>query len=152
MHLELVDNDAVSVAYRDIENRLGPRAILGPMIESGVEIGLGVVVDSAFGAIVVISAGGTLIEILDDKCAAVAPFGPRTARRLIDRMRLSKILAGVRGKPAVDIENLCNAIARFSVFAATFSEYISEIDINPILVSQDGCCAVDALIILSQRG
>ena len=152
VHLGLVDNDAVSVAYRDIENRLGPRAILGPMIESGVEVGLGVVVDSAFGAIVVISAGGTLIEILDDKCAAVAPFGPRTARRLIDRMRLSKILAGVRGKPAVDIENLCNAIARFSVFAATFSEYISEIDINPILVSQDACCAVDALIILSQRG
>lgn len=151
VYLNLSDAGAVKAAYQDMAERLGPEAIIGPMITSGVEVGLGAVIDPDFGPVVVISAGGTLIEVLDDKQTAAAPFGPATARTLLQKMRLWPQLLGTRGQAEADIEDLCNTIARFSQFADLFASSLLTIDINPIIAGPQGCCAVDALIILSSK-
>ncbi len=105
--------------------------------------------DQVYGAVVVISAGGVLLELLDDQQHALAPFNADTAMKLLRKMRLWKLLQGVRGKPGCDIAAICNTIAVFSEFVHQFRHLISEIDINPLIVSPDGCIAVDALIIPS---
>jgi len=147
VRLSLSDDAALRAAYAEMANRLGPRAIVAPMAEPGVEIGLGALVDPSFGPLVMVSAGGTLIEILMDKAVAMAPFGIAEARDLIAELRVARLLAGVRGARPADLEGLCLALCRFSALVAGLADCIAEIDVNPMIVGPQGAVAVDALIV-----
>jgi len=151
VHLGLSEDAAVRSAWRDLERRLGPRAIVARMMPRGVELALGMVRDPQFGPIVVAGAGGVLIELLSDRRAALAPFGPATARRLIDALSIRRLLDGHRGAPAVDIDTLATIVSRFSVLAADVCDHIVEIDVNPLVC---GCeiAAVDALFVKDRAG
>jgi acyl-CoA synthetase (NDP forming) len=146
------DLAALEAAYDAMAAKLGPRVIVMEMAPAGVEIGLGAIRDPAFGTVVMVSAGGVLIEVLDDKAVALAPFGLEEARRLICSLKVSKLLAGVRGRPPADSDALATALARFSVMAADLGELISEIDVNPIIAGPAGAVAVDALVVPQQKG
>ena len=146
VRLGLQDESAVRTAYRDMAARLGPRVLLARMVPKGVELALGMVDDPQFGPLVTISAGGILIELLSDRKAALAPFGPLTARRLIEGLVLRRLLAGYRSSAAVDLDQLAAVVASFSVMAAELAGRIAEIDINP-LVCGAAIVAVDALIV-----
>lgn len=145
--LGLADGAAVRAAYEDLARRLGPRVLVTRMAEPGVELALGFTRDAQFGPVVMVAAGGTLIEILRDARHALAPFGPATARRLLDRLSIARLLAGTRGAAPADIDAAARAIARFSVLAADLADLVSECDVNPLIVSAGGAMAVDALVI-----
>ena len=126
--------------------RLGPRAIVARMMPKGVEIALGMVRDPQFGPLVTVGAGGVLIELLSDRRAALAPFGPAAARRLLDGLALRRLLDGYRGGTAVDIDDLALAISRFSMLAADLVDLVAEIDVNPLVCGRE-IAAVDALFV-----
>ena len=144
--LGLADEQALRDAYSDLSARLGPRALIAPMARRGVELSLGMIRDPQFGAIVTISAGGVLVELIDDRRAALAPFGPATARRLLDGLKLRRLLDGYRGGRPVDMTRLAEIVALFSVLTAELVDLVAEIDINP-LIAGDDIFALDALII-----
>jgi succinyl-CoA synthetase beta subunit len=146
VRLGLSDESSVRAAYRDMATRLGPRALLACMVPKGVELALGMVDDPQFGPLVTVGAGGVLIELLSDRRAALAPFGPMTARRLLDRLAVRRLLDGYRGGAKVDIDRLCTIIAAFSVMAAELAGSVAEIDINPLVCGAE-IIAVDALIV-----
>ena len=133
-------------AYREIGQRLGPRVLIAPMAKRGFELAIGMVRDPQFGPVVTVGAGGTLVELLDDRCAALAPFGEATARRLVESLKLARLLRGYRGLDAVDLPRLAEVIARFSVLAADIAAFVAEIDVNPLLAGRD-ILALDALIV-----
>jgi succinyl-CoA synthetase beta subunit len=145
--LGLADAAAVRIAYADLASRLGPQVLVTRMAPHGVELALGLTIDPQFGPLVMVGAGGVLIEILRDAEHALAPFGPLTARRLLDRLRVRKLLDGVRGAAPADIASLADAIARFSVLAADLSDELAEIDVNPLLAGPAGVLALDALVV-----
>jgi two-component SAPR family response regulator len=66
-------------------------------------------------------------------------------------MRFRSLLDGVRGKPAVDVDAFCRAAARFSVMAHALRDVLSELDVNPVIVSDDRATAVDALAVGRDR-
>jgi acyl-CoA synthetase (NDP forming) len=146
VRLGLQDENTVRAAYRDMAARLGPRALLARMVPKGVELALGMVDDQQFGPLVTVGAGGVLIELLSDRRAALAPFGPLTARRLLDGLAVRRLLDGYRGGAKVDIDRLCAIVASFSVMAAELSGSVAEIDINPLVCGAE-IVAVDALIV-----
>jgi acyl-CoA synthetase (NDP forming) len=146
VRLGLQDENAVRAAYRDMAARLGPRVLLARMVPKGVELALGMVDDPQFGPLVTVGAGGVLIELLSDRRAALAPFGPLAARRLVDGLAVRRLLDGYRGGAKVDIDRLCAIIASFSVMAAELSGSVAEIDINPLVCGAE-IVAVDALIV-----
>ena len=146
VHLDLADEAAVRHAWKDLATRLGPHALIAKMLPPGVEIALGMVRDPQFGPVVMVGAGGVLIEMLADRRAALAPFGPATARRMLDALALRRLLDGHRGRPAVDIEQLALAVSRFSVLAADLADLVAEIDVNPLVCGRD-IAAVDALFV-----
>ena len=149
--LGLLGDDAVAAAYDDIAERLGPKVLVAPMAPSGVELAFGMVHDSQFGPLVMVGAGGILVEVMNDACFALAPFDTAEAHRLIDRLSIRRLLDGVRGKPAVNVDAVADALARFSVLVATLGDDIEELDVNPVIAGPDGCRAVDALVVsLSQ--
>jgi hypothetical protein len=102
--------------------------------------------DPQFGPLVVVGAGGVRVELLDDRRAALAPFGPATARRLLDGLKLRRLLDGYRGAPAVDIDRLAGIIALFSVLASDLVDLVAEIDVNPLVAGRD-IAALDALVV-----
>ena len=144
--LGLQDADALRRAYRDFAARLGPDVLVARMAPRAFELALGMIRDPQFGPVVTICAGGGLVELLDDRVAALAPFGPATARRLLDRLKLRPLLDGYRGAPPVDIDWLSAVVATFSTLAADLAGLVSEIDVNPLLAGPE-ILAVDALVV-----
>src|SRR5262249_5839506 len=143
----LKDAEALADAYARLESRLGSAAIVEPMAPRGIELSFGMTTDPQFGPVLMIGAGGTLVEILRDRICFLPPIGTATARRLIDRLAVRPLLGGFRaGRPA-DIDALATALSRFSMLVAALAGGLAEIDINPVIVSEKGCVAVDALVV-----
>jgi len=151
VRLGLADEAALRAAYADLAVRLGPRVLVMRMARPGVELALGFTNDAQFGAVVMVGAGGVLVEVLRDARYGLAPFGPATARRLLDGLALRRLLDGVRGTPPANVDAAALAIARFSVLAADLAGDIAELDVNPLIVGPEGVVAVDALVI-SRKG
>ncbi|HYY07933.1 MAG TPA: acetate--CoA ligase family protein, partial [Actinomycetota bacterium] len=92
-------------------------------------------------------AGGVLVELLNDRKLALPPIDEDAARRLIDSLAMRPLLDGVRGAPPADVGALARALSRLSVLAHELGDRIAELDINPVIVSADGCVAADVLIV-----
>lgn len=152
VYLNLRNEGELRAAYREISLRLGPRALLSHMVSGpGIEMMLGVVHDQQFGPLVLMGFGGIHAEAMQDVACALPPFAAATARRLLDGLQLRRLLDGYRGAPAVDIDAFCTAASRLSLLAAVLAEVVGEIDINPVLVRQSGCLALDALVTGKRR-
>ena len=97
--LGLADADALRTAYEDIAARLGPRVVVAPMAPKGVEVALGVVRDPTFGPLVLVAAGGVLVELMKDRQLALPPLDEHRARSLIDRCGLARCWTGFEARP-----------------------------------------------------
>ena len=133
--------------YRVMSSDLGSAVLVAPMIAAGVELFLGVKRDPQFGPVVLIGFGGVLAETILDVAFALPPFDAAHARRLLGGMKLRPLLDGVRGGPPVAIEAFCEAAARFSEMAHAPGDLLAEVDVNPVIVNEDGAVAVDALVV-----
>lgn len=145
--LNLPDAAAATHAYSEMSARLGPRAVFMEMAPKGVELALGSVWDDSFGPIVLISAGGVLIEFLSDSIAALAPFGEDEAQRLLQELRVFRLLNGVRGATPADLDDAARQIAAFSRMIAALGPSCRESDINPLLCTPQGALALDCLVV-----
>lgn len=146
------ENERQLVAsYRDMASRLGPRALLAEMVPPGVEMILGAKTDPQFGPVIVIGFGGVFTEVQRDVIFALPPFDATYVSARLGELRMRAILDGVRGKSAVDTAAFCSAAERFSVMVDALGEQLYEVDVNPLIVNDTGCTAVDALVIGTSR-
>jgi acyl-CoA synthetase (NDP forming) len=145
--LGLTDADVLRAAYEDVASRLGPHVVVAAMAPPGIELALGIVRDPQFGPLVLVAAGGVLVEILHDRRLLFPPLDVPRARAAIDRLRVRPLLDGVRGVPPADVGSLARAVSRLSVLAADLGEHLDALDVNPVIVTPDGCVAVDALVV-----
>ena len=145
--LNLPDAESVKIAYEEMATRLGPKALVAEMVPKGIELALGSVWDDGFGPVTLISAGGVLMEFLDDSVAALAPFDETEALRLLRTLRVFRLLQGVRGQPPIDLDALAKFIAAFSRTVASLGKTCGEIDINPLVCTEDGPLALDCLVV-----
>jgi acyl-CoA synthetase (NDP forming) len=144
--LGIGSQEALRTEYTAMASRLGSAVTVQPMIVGGVEISVGVVRDPAFGPLLVVAAGGTLVELLDDRVVALPPLSRAGALRLLDGMRISALLAGWRGAAPVDLTALADVIVAFSTLATELGDALDAIEANPVIASADGIVAVDALV------
>jgi acetate---CoA ligase (ADP-forming) len=143
--LNLVDKAALSQSYTAMAQSLGAAVTVQPMVADGVEVSIGFVGDDAFGPLVVVAAGGTLVELLADRVVACPPVSHDAARRLLTGLRIAPLLAGWRGGRAVDIDGLADVIVAFSEMAIQLGDVVDAVEANPVIASPDGVVAVDAL-------
>jgi succinyl-CoA synthetase beta subunit len=147
VRLHIGDLEALREAYVDLSETLGNLVTVEEMAPPGVEVALGIVRDPTFGPLVLVGAGGVLVELLHDRKLALPPIDEDAARRLIDGLAIRPLLDGVRGALPSDVGALAHAVSRLSVLAAELGDVITELDINPVIVSPDGCVAVDVLVV-----
>jgi acyl-CoA synthetase (NDP forming) len=142
----LIDADCVRDAYDDVSARLGPEVTVAAMVPSGIEMALGVITDPTFGPLVLVGAGGVLVEVLHDRALALPPLDAAGARRIVDRLAVRPVLDGVRGAEPADVDSLVDAIVRLSILASDLGDVVAAVDVNPVIVGAKGCVAVDALV------
>jgi len=147
VRLGIDDSGSLEDAYSDLERELGPEVVIARMAPSGVELHLGVVRDPQLGPLVLVAAGGVLVEVLKDRCLGLPPLDDARARRLVDRLRIRPMLDGVRGRPPADVDALVRAVVAMSWLAHDLGEHLEALDANPVVCSPQGCVAVDALVI-----
>jgi acyl-CoA synthetase (NDP forming) len=134
-------------AYDDMAARLGPEVLVSAMAGRGTELALGALFDDQFGPAVMISAGGTLVELIEDRVFVRAPAPAAQVRALIETLKVARLLAGVRGAPPADMDALALSVERFSVMAAALADCLCEADLNPLIATPQGAVALDALVI-----
>ncbi len=113
----------------------------------GREIYVGLVTDDPFGPVIAFGAGGTMIELIDDRAMELPPLNQFLARRLIERSRVSETLGEWRGNNAVNMEALEQVLLRVSEMVCELPQ-LREMDINPFIVDEHGAVAVDARIVI----
>jgi acetyl coenzyme A synthetase (ADP forming)-like protein len=152
------DAEAAAAAYEQIvENARKHQAgatITGvqvqKMLPSGPdlqEVIIGSVTDSTFGKTVAFGLGGVLVEVLKDITFRLAPTSLDEARSMVDGIKATEVLNGVRGAKPVDKEAIASIITKLSDLVHDFPEF-AEVDLNPVLADADGATAVDVRIIV----
>ncbi|MCB1859594.1 MAG: GNAT family N-acetyltransferase, partial [Gammaproteobacteria bacterium] len=109
------------------------------------ELIIGVIGDPIFGPVILFGQGGTEVEVVKDSAMALPPLNMNLARDMINRTRISRLLAGYRNRPAVDMDQLCLTLMRVSQLVIDIPE-ILELDINPLWSDENGVLALDARI------
>ncbi len=149
--LGIGDEAELTAAYADLVTRLGPRVLVCQTARPGVELALGIVRDPELGPLIVIGAGGVLVELLADRAVAMPPVGPEQAADLLAGLRVARLLAGVRGNPPADLAAVIRAVCGLSELAIELGDRLEALDINPLICGPGGAIAVDALAI-ARRG
>jgi len=156
VQLNLKDEAAVRGGYQQISasvtNKAGVEHFLGvtvqPMVGlDGYELILGSSVDAQFGPVILFGSGGRLVEVYRDRALALPPLNTTLAQRMMEHTRIFTALNGVRGRKAVNLDELEKLLARFSQLVVE-QPRISEIDINPLLASSERLIALDARVVL----
>ncbi len=153
VRLGLAGAEAVRSAYREMLDEVGrkrPEARLAgvtvePMIarENGRELMVGVMRDTVFGPAITFGAGGTAVEVLRDRAVALPPLNAFLAGEMIRGTRISRMLGAFRNMPSVDMPSLESVLLRVSEMVCELPG-IEELDINPLIVDENGAIAVDA--------
>jgi acetyltransferase len=123
-----------------------------PMIgrPHAVEIIVGMNVDQTFGPMMLFGAGGVAVEIMRDTALALPPLDTLLARQMIAETRVARLLGGYRDRPAAKLDDLVEVLVRVSDLVIAHPE-IRELDINPLLVDEDGVIAIDARMKLASE-
>jgi succinyl-CoA synthetase beta subunit len=142
--------DAVAAMAAEVSRR-APHAriegfLVSEMIGDGVEVIVGARRDPLFGPVILVGLGGVLVELFKDVSVRLAPVTLQTAREMIGELKALPLLTGYRGKPAVDIDALTEAVAAVSRFAADNADALESVEVNPLVVLPDGAVALDAVI------
>lgn len=158
VHLDLRGEDAVRAAAEDMLARLRdtrPEACIeGFSVQAMVqrphaqELIVGAHVDPIFGPVLLFGQGGIAVEVLGDRAVALPPLNRALARELIERTRVSRLLAGYRGRPPARLDALCDALIAVAQMLADLPE-MAELDINPLWADEAGVIALDARVRLS---
>ena len=113
----------------------------------GREIYIGLTTDEPFGPVITFGAGGTMIELIDDRAMELPPLNQFLAHRLIERSRIAEMLGEWRGTPAADLVAIEQILLRVSEMVCALPQ-LREMDINPIIVDETGAVAVDARVVI----
>ncbi len=124
--------------------------LVSPMANTGLEVIIGTKIDDQFGPVIMFGLGGIMVEILKDVSFRVLPISPRSARNMMDEIHSAPLLNGIRGQSPCDKKALRKILSLCSELVEAYPD-IMEMDLNPVIVHENGALIVDARIILKEH-
>ena len=151
----LKNDQEVTKAFEEImanAKKNAPEAdIRGVLIQQFLPVGhefiVGIIRDPSFGPLVMVGLGGIYTELFRDTAFRIAPIEVDEAYEMLQELKAWKLLLGMRGQQQADIDRLTQLIVSISHMAMEHPE-IAELDLNPVLVSEQGIVIADAKVIL----
>jgi len=157
IHLGLKSEEEVAKAFRIIKSSGHSAAdedmpvLVQEMILGSREFVAGMTRFPGFGPVLLFGLGGIFTEALKDAAFRSAPLGMIEAAEMVRDIRASSLLGEFRGMPAVNVNVLAEILQKLGFIAMLHPE-ISEMDLNPIIISRDAPVVADALLVLRKPG
>ena len=130
-------------------NKISDKILLMEQVK-GLELIVGGMRDPVFGPVVMFGLGGIFVEVLKDVAFRVAPLAKKDIEEMITEIKGYPLLTGIRGGKPKDVETIKDILAKISEIAIDNPE-IKEIDLNPVIVHEEGAAIVDSRIILAEN-
>lgn len=149
--IDIRNNNEAGSAFEEIITSMdsADKAVLVQELVKGKrELVVGMTRDAQFGPCVMFGLGGIFTEILKDISFRLAPMERRDAIEMMQEIKGHKILDAVRGMEAADLDILADMLINVGRIGVE-NDSISEIDINPVVISGSKSVAVDALVVLN---
>ena len=134
--------DDLSAKVAEHGSRFPGLAVIAQKMVHGVEFLLGVRRDPQFGPLILLGSGGTMCTLFDDLAYLKTPISGRDTKQMLGSVRMSRTLNGWRGAPAVER----NALLRAVEGLASAAPGLPSLEINPLIVAQDGAFGVDLVV------
>ncbi len=152
LNVRLAFNEMIQEVQRNRPDAKVNGVSIQPMSNkpNGRELMVGVSTDPIFGPVIVFGAGGTTIEVLGDRAVTLPPLNHYLARNLIERTRVVRLLRNFRHLPEANLNALENVLLRVSEMICELP-WLREMDINPLIVDEDGALALDARIVIDYQ-
>ena len=144
---EMVEKVSSSHPNLDTNNLLVEKMLKKPV----AELLIGIKREQGFGFALVIGSGGTMVELSQDTTTLLLPTNKEAVEQALKKLKIAKILEGFRGQASGDIESTVEAIMAVAKYANTKADSLVELDVNPLMVMNDGAIAVDAYIRLASK-
>ena len=150
--LELDSEYEVASTFEAMHRHFGA-AMSGVLVQAqtapGLELLAGIVSHRELGPVVVVGEGGRLAEIRHDRAVRMPPLHRDEALRQLRSLRVAPLLDGFRGSLAVDAELIADVLVRLGELAELVPELVT-LDINPLIATPRGVCAVDVKVRLRE--
>jgi acyl-CoA synthetase (NDP forming) len=141
----------IRAAYRRVTAIAGAglvveNVLVQEMVSSRLELAVGLQRDPVFGPVVAVGLGGVLIEILGPPVLLHVPFSADRALAAIAAISGGRITHEVRGLGPAQQLQLADVLLGLSALAVELPE-VDSVDVNPLMVTENGLTAVDALVV-----
>ncbi len=145
-----VSNEAeLSEGFRKLMQIEGANSVfIQPMIK-GMELFIGAKKESNYPHVILCGLGGIFVEVLKDVNAAMIPVSEEEAVSMIKDLKAYPILEGVRGQKGINLQSFAETIVKISNLLIAVPE-ITELDLNPLMATEDYLTAVDVRIRLEK--
>jgi len=149
------DDEEASIALSAMKKTLAEKApkariagfLLEETVPTGIELIIGGLMDPQFGPAVMFGTGGFAVELVADVSFRLAPLSREEVFDMMREVKSYPLLTGFRDSKPVNLEKLASAVMKLSDILLEI-EAIKEIEINPLLVYEEGAVAVDARVVL----
>lgn len=152
--LNLTDAEEVRAAAERLRPRCGELGapfqgvLVARQMRGGLEAVLGIHRDPEMGPVVMVGMGGVWLELFKDVAFAPPGLSRERALEAIAGTRMWRLLGGYRGVRAGDVNALADAMVALGRIALDLGDVIEAVDVNPLLVMEEGVCALDGLVVL----
>jgi len=157
--LDLDNEEMIRATYKTMMNRVKKQkpdakidgVTIQPMIDikDAVKLIIGIKKDPVFGTILLVGMGGVEAEVFQDTTLGFPPLNERLANHMLESLKIYPLLKGFRGSEPKNISKIIEVMIRMSYLAANYPE-IEELDINPIIVTQNDAIALDTRVVIDQ--
>jgi acyl-CoA synthetase (NDP forming) len=145
--IDVKDWEELTRRFDTIMKRFPDGQVLVESMEEGsAEFIVGLLKDPVFGLVIMFGTGGVLTELYQDISFRKVPITPEDADEMMDEIKAGKLLRGFRGIKA-DREAMKNLLLKTSEMGNELENQINQVDLNPVIVKEEGCVVVDVKII-----
>ncbi len=131
--------------FRKLIKQKGVKAVMIQQMISGKEVFIGSKNEKGFPPLIVCGSGGIYVEALKDISTALAPVDKNEAKEMVNQLKIKPILQGIRGESSCNLEAFYQTIENISNLLMVAPQIV-ELDINPLMISEQDIIAVDARI------
>lgn len=133
--------EAAAIAHAGVANFRG--CLLQEQIPHGLELICSIRRDPQFGPLVLVGAGGVMVELARDTISYPAPASAARAEVLLRHLRLAPLFDGYRGSEPLDVAAAARIVAALSWLAVDLGDRLVDLEINPLILGPGGAKAVD---------
>jgi len=146
--LDVRDRGEMISRYDDLTKRFpGAEVLIEPMEKKGFEVIVGLTNDPNFGQCIMFGSGGVMANLIQDVSFRSVPIESKDAEEMIQETKARHVFEGFRGLKA-DLGSTVDLLIRVSEMGDELKGHLDQLDLNPVILHQDGYVVVDAKMVL----